>query len=107
MTGCWKSSRQLQVTRETKIWGVGHSSPNFLGCPDFHDTQSDCATVYDIKTSYLIISLLEITDSRIFFYKFPSSSIFNRVNVCFCFNSTSPVDLAIQTYRQSRDVMVL
>jgi len=90
------NERQLQVTRETKIWGVGHSSHIFWGCPDSHDTQHDCVTVYSIKikTIYLIISLLQITDSRNL-SKFPSSSIFNRINVCFCFNSTLSVDHAI------------
>ena len=87
--------RQLQVTRETKILGVGHSIPIFW-VSGSHDTQNYCVTVYGIKikTIYLIILLLQITDSRNL-SKFPSSSIFNCVNVCFCFNSTLSVDLAI------------
>jgi len=83
---CGRSLHTTNVnykSQERPKFGVSDTPAPFFGCPDSHDTQHDCVTVYGIKikTIYLINLLLQITDSRNL-SKFPSSSIFNCACQC-------------------------
>jgi len=53
---------QLQVTRYTKIWGVGHLQHKFFRGPDTHDTHSGCTNASRVnknKEVPLVLQKLE------------------------------------------------